>query len=610
MIDDPVSDRRILSVRCISPAPALTIRRTLMIAFALVGLLPALVLGLLAFERSRAALHREIGRAVERAAADVAADVDAVMRERLLNAVTWHHLEVMQDLRLGDVDKRLSAFLANMKDRYADAYRHLHAIDPAGSIIASSDPLALGRSIPSAGAQRRLGPPDDHVRFELPTWPRPGQVQLRIRSTVASRFTPGDIGELVMDLDPASLEHLLDRMSSPQRQALLLDAGGRLIAASAGLRGAGLLPGHSARQDGATQLQPATLRLAETVLGGPVIQGAALTGLGHAALARDWQTWVLHSRDAALAPVRKMAAYFLILLAAVGLATLLVARGVASRIARPVTALTDYTRAYLDPGGPPSPPPPASGELGELSRSFVGLVGDLQTSQDTLVKASRLAALGEVTALMAHEIRTPLGILRSGAQMLAAETGLSAEGRELLGIIETETARLNRLVATMLDNARTQPPRRRAQDLCTLVRHAATLMAIATRKQEVQIRLDLPASPLIVSCDAEQITQVLLNLIVNALQAMPGGGDIRIGLRPEPDRVWVDVDDQGPGITDADRERLFEPFVSRRQGGFGLGLAVVRQIVRGHGGEARAGAAPGGGARMSFWLSMSEETGS
>ena len=99
------------------------------------------------------------------------------------------------------------------------------------------------------------------------------------------------------------------------------------------------------------------------------------------------------------------------------LATVVVAFAVAGRIARPIVALTEFTRSYLRPGPPPAPPQ-GSGEVGELSRSFVRLVEDLQRSQHTLVQASKLAALGEVTALMAHEVRTPLGILRSSVQML------------------------------------------------------------------------------------------------------------------------------------------------------------------------------------------------
>ncbi|HEX4895111.1 MAG TPA: hypothetical protein VFV11_02135, partial [Solimonas sp.] len=122
----------------------MTIRRILLLAFLGVSLVPALLLTVLAFDSTRRAMLEEIEQGVRRSAAAVSADVDKALYERLLNATTWNHLEVMQDLRLDDVDKRLSQFLAEMKRRYGDVYLDLHAVNPQGRVVASSDPGHIG----------------------------------------------------------------------------------------------------------------------------------------------------------------------------------------------------------------------------------------------------------------------------------------------------------------------------------------------------------------------------------------------------------------------------------------------------------------------------------
>lgn len=574
----------------------MTIRHILLLSFIAVGMVPATLVAMLAFERSRAAMETEIESGVRRAAVDVSTDVDRLLHERMLNATTWHHLEVMQDLRLGDVDKRLARFLSEMKQRHGHIYLDLHATDTSGVVVASSQPQWLGRQLPTT-VTRILRLPGDEVRMEAPHWIEGRSPRLRLRSSIASSFTKGTLGDLVLDMNAVSLEELLDRVAGQARQALLLDADGRVIGASTGLRERGLRAGAMVA---ATEVDSVAARL----LGGPVILAAsASSGVdGNGGLA--WTTWILQSRAAALAPVQRMAKFFTMLLFAVVLITIVVAYAVAARIARPVQALTRFTRAYLLPGAPPAPPPQGPGELGELNRSFVGLVLDLQRSQQTLIQASKLAAVGEVTALMAHEVRTPLGILRSSAQMLRGERALSTEGQELLNIIESETTRLNRLVGSMLDSSRTRPPQMAAHDMHALIDHAVALLAAQSRARAVKIEIHSRALHTRVDCDAEQVIQVLLNLVMNALQILPTGGRIDIETRDESDRLVIEVADDGPGIAAEDRARIFEPFVYKREGGVGLGLAVVRQIMRSHGGDITADVSEFGGALFRAWLPL------
>lgn len=593
-----------------SPTPCptrVTIRRILLLSFLLVGLVPATVLTVLAFNRTQTAMQAEIEQGVLRSASAVSTDLDKLIYERLLNATTWNHLEVMQDLRLNDVDKRLSGFLGEMKRRYGGVYLDLHATDLQGRVIASSEPGQIGVSLPSSSAPwRQATLPGGIVHLDTPTpMPPPVGQRLRFRAEITSQFTEGRLGELVLDVDGALLDALVDQAAGPSRDVLVMDHEGRLIAASATLRRHGL----AARESLPTWADPGSPGGVEQRSGQPLIGSDVIAGHQRSPGVRDfpgfaWNTWILQDADVALAPVTRMAWVFAGLLATTALGTLVLTLAVAGSIARPIVALTEFTRGYLRPGAPATPPPHGPGELGELNRSFVRLVEDLQRSQQTLVQASKLAALGEVTALLAHEVRTPLGILRSSAQMLASEPALSPEGQELINIVQTETARLNRLVSSMLDSARTREPQRQLHDVHTLIAHAVSLLAAQSRDRGIRLRIFPEATHFTANCDAEQITQVLLNLLMNALQILPRGGQVEIRTRNEHERLFIEVGDDGPGIPVEERAHVFEPFVFKREGGVGLGLAVVRQILRSHGGEVSADASPLGGALFRVWIPL------
>lgn len=582
----------------------MTIRRILLLAFLLVSLLPAAVLTRLAFDRSRAAMLGEIEQGVMRSTAAVSAEADKLLYERLLNATTWNHLEVMQDLRIDDVDKRLSSFLSEMKLRYGGTYRALHAVDRSGRIVASSDAARIGQPYPAPGPWAQAELPGGLVHLERPTR-QSGSTILLLSVSIPSQFEDGDIGNLLLEFDWDAMQSVLDHASDPSRQILLVDMQGRALGASAGLlprvfQGGPLSQGWWP--------PPANVNAFDRE-GAPYMEGAVIVGHARSpGLTRfpglGWSYLMLQSRQAVLAPVQRMAWAFAGLLAVTALVTVLVSLLVAGQIARPVLALTDFTRRYAQPGARPQLPQGGPAEIGELGRSFVRLVDDLSHSQQTLAQASKLAAVGEVTALLAHEVRTPLGILRSSAQTLRYEEGLSAEARELLQIIDSETGRLNRLISSLLDSARTRSPQFASVDLHALARHSASLLSTQLRDRRIRLGMELDAANSMVDGDGEQLTQVLLNLTMNALQVLPADGRIEICSRNESGRLVVDIDDDGPGVAAADRSRIFEPFVFKREGGLGLGLAVVRQILRQHGGDISVVEGRLGGACFRFWLPL------
>ncbi|MCB1954069.1 MAG: two-component sensor histidine kinase [Rhodocyclaceae bacterium] len=587
-----------------------TIRKTLLGAFLLVALAPAILLAGLAFVKARRALQAEIEQSLSAQAAAIAADLDKVMFERLQNAAIWSQLEVMQDLQVQDVDRRLSGFLAKLREGYGGVYRSLAAANPAGSIVASSDPAELGGpvQVPPPWQQVQLSGTTVSLSLQAAV-PGGDGATLQIQAPIPSHLDATRLGQLRLRFDWRQVEQMLDRAGGEDRMVAVLDRAGRVVAASQGLRTRPALPGAElagwafSRPAGAYVLDPSPLGESAMAVGlGQAASFAGFDGLG-------WRTLVMEPLDAALAPVRHMVAIALALLLALIVATLAMATWVSGAIARPIVALTDFTRQYRRDRSLLAVPPGGPGEVGELSTAFVDMMRDIDESQRNLVRASKLAVVGEMSAVIAHEVRTPLGILRSSAQMLQREPGLSQDGRELTGFIESETERLNRLVSTLLDSARQRAAVFAPVDLHALVRRCLGMVAAQAAKKRVSFEERLAARDPLAEVDAEQLTQVLLNLIMNALQLVPEGGKVQLGSADAGEVLELCVGDDGPGIPAGDRERVFEAFFFRREGGVGLGLAIVQQIIQAHGGSIVADQSPLGGALFRIRLPRRIPTG-
>jgi len=269
----------------------------------------------------------------------------------------------------------------------------------------------------------------------------------------------------------------------------------------------------------------------------------------------------------------------------------------AERIARPIMNLTEFTRRYRK--GEQCKPvnmPATLSEVGELTRAYTDMIGALERSREQIVRAGKLAVVGEMAAVMAHEVRTPLGILRSSAQMLERQPDLGERERELTGFIISETDRLNRLVGMLLECASPRAPVFKPHDIHAIAGHVLDLLASRAEGRGVRLQRELTAQHSILVCDREQLIQVFLNLVINALHFVPAGGRIVIATRNDGGSIVVSVSDDGPGLPAELRPRVFDPFFTRREGGIGLGLTIVQQIVQVHHGEIRMTESPWGGA--------------
>jgi signal transduction histidine kinase len=300
----------------------------------------------------------------------------------------------------------------------------------------------------------------------------------------------------------------------------------------------------------------------------------------------NWHVAITQYRSVVMAPVHRMGYIFIFLLIVTAFLATVLAAPLARSITKPLARLTDYANRFMRSSQGALPPVDGPVEVRALSNAFGKMMEDLALSKENLTRAAKLAVAGEMAAAMSHEIRTPLGILRSSAQVLEREKNLSAEGLEVVAFITTETERLNKLVSTLVDSARPRQPEFAMHDMVGLLEHTVAMLRMQANKKDISLALvikDLAtANALLVECDGEQITQVILNLLLNAIQVLPTGGKVVVSLSETADHVTISVADNGGGVSEAQKEQIFDPFFTQRPGGIGLGLAVSKQIVTAH----------------------------
>jgi signal transduction histidine kinase len=214
-----------------------------------------------------------------------------------------------------------------------------------------------------------------------------------------------------------------------------------------------------------------------------------------------------------------------------------------------------------------------------------------QRTADQLVRAGRLAALGELVAGIAHELKNPLHALQGTAEVVDGVVPAEAGQRRLWELHRKEIDRLGQVAERFLSFARPSPPERRELDLTQVIERTRGLVAAQARGQSVELVVDPPPADCVCTAlaDEQQLTQVLLNITLNALQSIgEGGGTVRFGLdtvrRGEQDYRVLTVSNDGPQIPEPDLERIFDPFVTTKSEGAGLGLSIAARIVEGHAG--------------------------
>jgi signal transduction histidine kinase len=208
---------------------------------------------------------------------------------------------------------------------------------------------------------------------------------------------------------------------------------------------------------------------------------------------------------------------------------------------------------------------------------------ELVESQQHLLRAERLSALGTLAAGLAHEVRTPIAAMKGALEILASRARPGTPEAEFTGVATKELSRLGSLLEDFLAYARPRPPARIAMQLAEVARQVQSLLTSEARRRDVRVEITADTEGHFTG-DPAQLTQVLVNIVLNAIQASPAGEVVIVHLHETRGEVALEVVDKGAGLSQANAARIFEPFFTTKAKGTGLGLPIAQRIIAAHGG--------------------------
>lgn len=232
---------------------------------------------------------------------------------------------------------------------------------------------------------------------------------------------------------------------------------------------------------------------------------------------------------------------------------------------------------------------------------------EIKAMEEALERSRRHAALGQMAAGVAHEIRNPLGTLRGFAQYFAKHNRQDPTAQEYAELMVSEVDRLNRTISALLQFSRPREPEFSQVELNQLAQRSLTFIESEAESQGVQVKLATGAAEVNLMADPDLLQQVLLNLLQNSLAATSAGDTIEIGVAPQARHIHIWVRDSGRGLAGETQEKMFDPFFTTRKDGTGLGLAVVQQIIEQHNGHIEVTSKAGEGTCMTMILPLTKE---
>lgn len=257
------------------------------------------------------------------------------------------------------------------------------------------------------------------------------------------------------------------------------------------------------------------------------------------------------------------------------------------------------------------------GAVVERTISLQNEIEERKRAELAKLQAERLAMVGMMAAQVAHEVRNPLGAITLSLDLLEDDlgkimekTGASwAECTELLGALHEEVRRIDRVILDYLSLARPRSANLATLDLSGLISRKLSLMQGVFTKAQTSLETEFSKMPLLISADGDQLWQAILNLVRNSLEAMPDGGTLFVETVRDHDSAVLRIADTGCGMTPAQKEKLFVPFVTSKANGTGLGLALVNQIISEHDGRIECLSAPGNGTTFTIFLPLVRAAG-
>jgi signal transduction histidine kinase/putative methionine-R-sulfoxide reductase with GAF domain len=239
----------------------------------------------------------------------------------------------------------------------------------------------------------------------------------------------------------------------------------------------------------------------------------------------------------------------------------------------------------------------------QMEERIQRVTADLRRTEAQLIRSEKLAALGQLAAGIAHEIRNPLTSINILIHSMTENLPPEHSRREDLKVIEEEISRINEIVDQFLRFAKPSPPLLEKVEVSPLFEEILQLLRPQIEKQKISVQKDFRSLPS-VTADKEQMKQVILNLLLNAIQAMPKGGRLGLSGQVSADDQWVQFSilDSGVGIPPEDMDKLFDPFFSTKEGGVGLGLSIAHRIIDQHSGKIEIESRPEQGTVFKLWL--------
>jgi len=583
--------------------PPLTLRNKLMAFTTVLVLVPGVLIGVIAEQSGRDSLQQLIGSQLAREADHAADRISSLLRAERGTLRSFAHQDVMREIRVGDIDKRISRALATLRDGSSVRLDYL-VTDRDGRVVAASSPALIG-ALPAwareaAGLWARgetvgdLGLPYANEAGLVMTTPVPDPDTREVT-----------LGHLVGLLDwkilttlTEGVRHDLARQGIAA-QVLVVKANGAALGAagpppdqpnSNQASWSSVVPGIGLDED----------YVVDTKLGSIVGRAPLESDLP------DWKVLVAEPLFNAFAPARRLRNRIALMMGLALASALALATLAAQRVTSP---LSELTRAIggLSRGDPAvlRVPVRTRDEVGSLAAAFNRVAAELDRVQRNLVEAEKFAFVGELASGVAHEVRTSLGVLRSSVQILERSLPPDADGdtAELAQMIRAESDRLAGVVDDLLSLDRPRPLHLQPLPVSQAVFRAADFVESQAEQKGIRLRRRPASAEASVLCDPEAIHQVAVNLLVNAVEALGEGGTIDVEiLDAKEGYAGFAVRDDGSGVPEALRDKIFRPFVTARDGGVGLGLTFVKRVVHQHLG--RIFLEPGSGAGACFRVEL------
>ena len=301
---------------------------------------------------------------------------------------------------------------------------------------------------------------------------------------------------------------------------------------------------------------------------------------------------------------RTLTLYMLGIAIVVTVLVALISHRIGKNITEPIKELVGFTEQVAEGNLDEQCEVMTHDEIGDLTLAFNQMTEDLKQSRDKLIQAERLATAGKMSASFAHEIRNPLSSMRMFSQMLMQKSDTSDEQQKSLQYILEEIERIDNIVKGLMDFASPTKLHLEHQSLAPVLQSVLTLMEANLTHHQIELSVN-PASDLPdFHFDSDKIKQAFMNVVLNAMEAMPKGGTLTVSTLQQNEKACIRISDTGLGISEEDIEHLFEPFFTRKTKGTGLGLANVKRIVEEHDGTVEIESVHDVGTTISLWLPL------